>query len=111
MLWYGELARYRLRARLFVLAACHAGTGSVEFGSEYVGFPGAFLAAGARQVLAPLWAVSDTSTALLMRHFYTALATPVSPAAALREAQQQVAANPATAHPYHWAGFQLFGAA
>ncbi|PSL45978.1 CHAT domain-containing protein [Saccharothrix carnea] len=111
VLWYGELARYRLRARLVVLAACHAGTGSVAFGSEYVGFPGAFLTAGARQVLAPLWAVSDLSTALLMRYFYSALATPASPAAALREAQRRMAANPATAHPYHWAGFQLFGAA
>lgn len=110
VLWYGELARYELNARLVVLAACHAGTGVTLFGSEYVGFPGAFLAAGARGVLAPLWAVSDESTKVLMRHFYRSLEHFASPAAALREAQQAMADDPATAHPYHWAGFQLFGA-
>ncbi|WP_431894342.1 CHAT domain-containing protein [Micromonospora haikouensis] len=109
-LWYGELARYELNARLVVLAACHAGTGAVRFGSEYIGFPGAFLAAGAQGVLAPLWAVSDTSTEALMRHFYLALQKFASPADALRQAQQAMAADPSTAHPYHWAGFQLFGA-
>ncbi|MCZ7430027.1 CHAT domain-containing protein [Micromonospora sp. WMMA1949] len=109
-LWYGELARYELNARLVVLAACHAGTGAMRFGSEYVGFPGAFLAAGAQGVLAPLWAVSDASTEALMRHFYLALQKFASPADALRQAQQAMAANPITAHPYHWAGFQLFGA-
>ncbi|GAA1880477.1 CHAT domain-containing protein [Actinomadura bangladeshensis] len=111
VLWYNELARYELNARLVVLAACHAGTGTTLFGSEYVGFPGAFLAAGARGVLAPLWAVSDASTRMLMQHFYSALSRPLSPAAALREAQQAMAEDPATAHPYHWAGFQLFGVA
>lgn len=111
VLWYNELARYELNARLVVLAACHAGTGTTLFRSEYVGFPGAFLAAGARGVLAPLWAVSDESTRTLMRHFYSALSRPLSPAAALREAQQAMAENPATSHPYHWAGFQLFGTA
>lgn len=111
LLWYCELARYQLNARLVVLAACHAGTGTTLFGSEYMGFPGAFLAAGARGVLAPLWAVSDASTEALMRHFYLALKRFASPAAALREAQRAMAEDQATAHPYHWAGFQLFGVA
>lgn len=110
VLWYGEIARYEFNARLVVLAACHAGTGAMRFGSEYVGFPGALLAAGAQGVLAPLWAVSDASTEALMRHFYLALAKFASPADALRQAQQVMAADPSTAHPYHWAGFQLFGA-
>ena len=111
VLWHSELARYELNARLVVLAACHAGTGETLFGSEYVGFPGVFLAAGARGVLAPLWAVSDQSTELLMRHFYTALQRFSTPAAALREAQRAMADDSATADPYHWAGFQLFGTA
>ncbi|WP_230533854.1 CHAT domain-containing protein [Salinispora arenicola] len=110
-LWYGELARYEFNARLVVLAACHAGTGVTLFGSEYVGFPGAFLAAGAQGVLAPLWAVSDEATAALMRYFYQALSTSASPAEALRTSQQAMIADPATSHPYHWAGFQLFGTA
>jgi len=111
VLWQGDLARYELNARLVVLAACHGGTGRALSGGEYVGFPGAFLAAGARGVLAPLWAVPDDSTATLMRHFYDALGRMAPPAAALREAQHALAAAPATAHPFHWAGFQLFGAA
>ncbi|PSL52142.1 CHAT domain-containing protein [Saccharothrix carnea] len=109
VLWYGDVARHRLRARLVVLAACHAGTGSETQGFEYSGFPGAFLAAGARAVLAPLWAVPDDSTARLMTRFYSALTSPVSVTEALRQAQRSVAADPRTSHPYHWAGFQLFG--
>ncbi|MEU8376085.1 CHAT domain-containing protein [Micromonospora sp. NPDC048894] len=111
VLWYGELARYEFNARLVVLAACHAGTGVTQFGSEYIGFPGAFLAAGAQGVLAPLWAVPDEATAALMRNFYQALKTSASPAEALRTSQQAMIADPATSHPYHWAGFQLFGTA
>lgn len=110
-LWYNVISRQRVNARLVVLAACFAGTGTVLYGDEYVGMPGAFLASGARCVIAPLWAVGDQSTAALMAHFYDALADSGSPGIAMRRAQRAIAANETTAHPYEWAAFQLFGVA
>ncbi|GGQ07512.1 CHAT domain-containing protein [Streptomyces roseolilacinus] len=99
----------RLNARLVVLAACHSGSSLSTGGDEYVGFPGVFLMAGARCVVAPLWAVDDASTARVMSAFHEALAAGGTPAAALRAARRRVAEDPATAHPYHWAAFQTFG--
>ncbi|MER7544778.1 CHAT domain-containing protein [Spirillospora sp. NPDC127506] len=110
VLWYSDLTRIKMNAELVVLASCHAGTGSVLPGSEYVGFPGAFLSAGARTVIAPLWAVDDHSTESLMGHFYRAYASTKSVAGALRTAQHALRADPETSHPRHWAAFQIFGA-
>lgn len=87
MLWYSDIAGTPTDASLVVLAACHAGTGEVLSGSDYVGVPGALLAAGARTVLAPLWPVDDEVTAGLMEHFHAAYVATGSAALALRQAQ------------------------
>jgi CHAT domain-containing protein len=107
-LWAPDLVRLNLRARLVVLAACHAGLSKALPGNEYVGLPGMFLASGARTVLGPLWRVDDRVTARLMAHFHAAL-PETGPAGALRQAQEAIKAEPAWAHPYYWAAFQLFG--
>jgi len=108
LLWVPDLVRLDLRARLVVLAACHAGLSHALPGNEYAGLPGVFLVSGARTVLGPLWQVDDQVTAQFMAHFHRALAE-ASPAGALRRAQQAIKAEPSTAHPYYWAAFQLFG--
>ncbi|HEX7301552.1 CHAT domain-containing protein, partial [Lentzea sp.] len=102
MLWYDEIARTRLTASLVVLGACHAGTGAVLSGAEYVGLPGALLVAGATTVLAPLWEVDDELTARLMDCFYPAYLETGSAALALRHAQY-------TVNDARCAAFQLFG--
>jgi hypothetical protein len=102
MLWYSDVADTRLTASLVVLGACHAGTGEVLSGSEYIGLPGALLAAGAKSVLAPLWEVDDEITARMMESFYSSYAATKSAALALRQAQH-VLGERATA------AFQLFG--
>jgi CHAT domain-containing protein len=107
LLWTPDVARLWLRARLVVLAACHAGLSTALPGNEYAGLPGAFLTSGARTVVGPLWRVDDRVTATLMDRFYAAL--PAGPAVALRRAQEAVRADSATTHPYYWAAFQLFG--
>lgn len=108
LLWASDVVQLNLRARVVVLAACHAGLSRALPGNEYAGLPGVFLVSGARSVLAPLWRVDDKVTAQFMAHFYRAL--PGSdPVQALRGAQLAVRADPVTAHPYYWAGFQLFG--
>ncbi|HEX7308155.1 CHAT domain-containing protein [Lentzea sp.] len=108
LLWAPDLVRLDLRARLVVLAACHAGLSTALPGNEYVGLPGVFLVAGAHTVLGPLWRVDDQVTARFMTHFYASL-LDMGAAGALHHAQQQLKADPATSHPHYWAAFQLFG--
>ncbi|MGN9813409.1 CHAT domain-containing protein [Micromonospora sp. BQ11] len=129
----GQLLR---DARLVVASACQTAiTNVLRLPDEAVGLPAGFLRAGAAGVIGTLWPVADLPTALLMRRFYVHLlgegeAPPLSPAAALRAAQQwlvrlsdaELAAlfsgAPAPppghsagpfAHPYFWAGFVVAG--
>jgi len=66
--------------------------------------------AGARAVVASLWKVDDVATAELMGRFYRAMARDHRrPAAALRQAQIELAARPEWASPYYWGAFVLQG--
>ena len=100
-----------LSAEVVVLSACRTALGKEVKGEGLVGLPQAFLYAGARRVVSSLWAVDDAATAALMGRFYEGLLarSPVRPAAALRDAQAYVRAQPQWRHPYYWAGFQLLG--
>jgi len=107
--WFAEdVLRISMAPRLVVLSACDAGTSVALPGNEYVGFPGVFLVAGARTVVAPLWAIPDDATAILMDAFHQE-SRQRSPSQALRAAQEVLRADPATAHPFYWAGFEVFG--
>jgi CHAT domain-containing protein/Tfp pilus assembly protein PilF len=99
----------RIDADLVTLSACETGLGRDMGGEGLVGLTRAFQHAGARSVLASQWKVSDRSTALLMERFYRGLQGGLSKDAALRAAQIEMRGNPAYAHPYHWAAFQLVG--
>jgi CHAT domain len=107
-LFVEDVIRIAMAPRLVVLSACHAGTSTAFEGNEYVGFPGAFLVADATTVVAPLWAIPDTSAMVLMETFYRE-SRRLPPSQALRAAQDFLRADPATAHPLHWAGFEVFG--
>ncbi len=100
-----------LSADVVVLSGCRTALGKEVRGEGLVGLPQAFLHAGTRRVVSSLWAVDDAATAALMGRFYEGLlgATPVRPAAALRDAQAYVRSRPQWRHPYYWAGFQLLG--
>jgi CHAT domain-containing protein len=84
-----------LRAcRLAVLSACESGVSRVHASSEMTGLPASFLIAGAQSVVASLWRVNDTATAILMSYFYAELADQGdqwSPAAALATARARLA--------------------
>ncbi|MEM7586085.1 MAG: tetratricopeptide repeat protein [Acidobacteriota bacterium] len=99
----------RLDADLVTLSACDTGRGKVLGGEGLMGLTRAFQYAGARSVLASLWSVSDRSTADLMKRFYRYLGEGQSKAEALRNAQLDLLRDAEYSHPFHWAGFQLFG--
>ena len=91
------------------LSACETALGAELAGEGLIGLTRAFHYAGARSVLASLWRVADGSTATLMNGVYGHLRAGVSKDEALRRAQREAIARPATAAPFHWAAFTLSG--
>ena len=62
--------RLRLDADLVTLSACQSALGQEAVAEGLVGLTRAFQRAGARSVLASLWAVTDRPTARFMESFY-----------------------------------------
>jgi hypothetical protein len=59
--------------------------------------------------VASLWPVGDAVTTTLMERFYAELSIGHDPSTALARAQDFIRADPAMAHPFHWAGFVVVG--
>lgn len=94
---------------LVTLSACNTAMAK-DADVDYVSsLAEAFWIAGARSVVASLWAVDDASTSRLMTEFYSRLKDGKSKVEALREAQLAVRGDAKYAHPHYWAGFVLFG--
>jgi len=103
---------YKLRAPvdLVVLSACRTALGKEVRGEGLVGLTRGFMYAGASTVVASLWKVDDEATAELMKRFYTnMLRQGMTPAAALRAAQNSIRQEPQWHSPYYWAAFTLQG--
>ncbi len=103
---------YGLRAPvdLVVLSACQTALGKDVRGEGLLGLTRGFMYAGASSVIASLWKVDDEATAELMRQFYlNLLQKGMTPASALREAQNSIRQKPEWQSPYYWAGFTLQG--
>jgi CHAT domain-containing protein len=101
-----------LKADLVTISACN-GAGTRTFAGEgLVGLSWAFLRAGARNVIASLWEVSDAnSTPQLMDSLYDGLERGEDPATALRGAKLElIRANSQNvfAKPFYWAPFQIY---
>ncbi|MDE2690632.1 MAG: CHAT domain-containing protein [Acidobacteriota bacterium] len=97
----------------------------LDTGGHGIG-PGPFIealgAAGASSVVASLWPVVDESATHLFAAFYNSVADGTHPAAALREAQLRLLADPLVfdqgegrepvefdaSHPYFWAGYRIY---
>jgi CHAT domain-containing protein len=108
---------------LVVLSACETGRGRVAGGEGVLGLQRSFQVAGARSVVASLWAVPDEETHQLMREFYRRVwsGKAASKAESLRQAQLWMLDNwkPRTGleragpegapSPYVWAAFVLSG--
>jgi CHAT domain-containing protein/tetratricopeptide (TPR) repeat protein len=105
-----DIYNLHLEADLVVLSACRTALGKEIRGEGLVGLTRGFMYAGAARVLASLWSVEDRATAELMGDLYRGmLGEGLSPAAALRKAQIEMAKTPLWQSPYYWAGFSLQG--
>ncbi len=110
-----EIHRLALDCRLAVLSACETAKGPRLAGEGAFALSRGFLAAGARQVVASLWAVDDRPTAAVMGGLFAGIAAaearakPPDLARALRDAKRRVRQDPRWADPFYWAPFVLSG--
>ena len=108
MLTMTEVQETGCRAKLVVLSCCHSGRGRIR-AEGVVGLTRAFLAAGARAVVASLWAIEDKATKEFMLSFYTHLKNGESASASLQQAMKEMRKRPQFSHPRYWAAFFLIG--
>jgi CHAT domain-containing protein len=106
--------------RLTVLSACQTAVTDRDLPGESLSLAAGLRAVGAQGVIGSLWPVWSDATAVLMERFYDGIATGVTPAEALRQAQLALATGAVEApptdetgmawsNPYYWAGFVYFG--
>ncbi|KXJ10458.1 Tetratricopeptide repeat protein 28 [Exaiptasia diaphana] len=97
-----------IRAQLVVLSCCHSGKGDIR-SEGVVGMARAFLAAGARAVVASLWAIDDTATKVFMLKFYSHLKKGESASLSLQQAMKEMREIEEYKEPKYWAAFFLIG--
>lgn len=107
-LFMADVLFARMRAELVVLSACNTGQVFGGRGESLSGVSHAFLAAGARHLVASHWRVHDEATADLMCAFYAAHLAGAGPAAALASARRSL--RQTRPHPFYWGGFAVHGA-
>jgi CHAT domain-containing protein len=109
-----ELMQMDLKAELATLSACETARGRYGAGEGVIGLTWALFVAGVPSTLVSQWKVESASTRDLMLNFYRHLRLPataskVTKAEALRQSALKLMKNPATSHPFYWAGFVLVG--
>lgn len=111
-LWQArEIRTLSLKAELVTLSACDTGIGKIEGEEGVDSLVGAFLMAGAKNVVASLWPASDRYTATLMEDFYSQLARGMDIPAALNRAEMDILHRYGRqTAPYYWAPFEVIGA-
>lgn len=116
-LFYDEIGSLALDGVIVVLSTCEGDLGEVLPGEDVLSLGRAFLAAGARDVIASLWPVDDRLTGHVMRALYDSFAAGHDTSAAVSTVQRYLLSqanptDPATdlASPLVWAGFHVLGA-
>ena len=109
--YLSEIYNQTIRANMVVLSACETGLGKYVAGEGLMSVARGFAYAGAKSVVASLWAVNDQSTSQIMVYFYKHLKAGKPKDESLREAKLDYLkhADPPYQHPYYWAGFVLIG--
>jgi len=108
-LYARDLLGAELSADLVTVSACRGAGARAYAGEGLIGFAWALLHAGARNVVAGLWDVSDASTAELIGSFYKNLAADDSVPVALRKAKLELIQSPGNYRkPFYWGPFQVY---
>jgi CHAT domain-containing protein/Tfp pilus assembly protein PilF len=107
-----DVMNLHLNAELVTVSACRSAGDKTYAGEGMVGFAWAFLKAGAANVIAGLWEVSDQSTMELMSRLYTEIHAGSPIPDALRKAKLHLIHDKggAWAKPFYWAPFQVYTA-
>jgi CHAT domain-containing protein len=108
-LYARDVVKHPLNAYLVTISACN-GAGTKSYAGEgLVGLSWAFLRAGAHNVIAGLWEVSNASTPQLMNELYKGLHAGDDPATALRNAKLTLLHSTGNYRkPFYWAPFLLY---
>jgi CHAT domain-containing protein/Tfp pilus assembly protein PilF len=107
-LYARDIIGHPLQADLVTISACYSAGDRFYSGEGLVGLAWAFLRAGAHNVIAGLWEVTDASTEQLMDSFYEELNKGNSPDLSLRKAKLSLLHGNTFRSPFYWAPFQLY---
>jgi CHAT domain-containing protein len=110
-LYARDIIHHPLRAQLVTISTCYGAGARAYSGEGLVGLSWAFLRAGAHNVIAALWQVSDVSTPQLMDELYRNLENGKTPDVALRNAKLSLLRSSFSSSyrkPFYWAPFQLY---
>jgi len=108
-LYARDIVQHPLHAYLVTISACNGAGMRTYAGEGLVGLAWAFLRAGAHNVIAGLWEVSNASTPQLMDELYKGLNAGKDPATALRDAKLTLVHSQGNyKKPFYWAPFQLY---
>lgn len=105
-----EVTTLRMDAEWVVLSACNTATG--DDNANLSALARAFFYAGARNLLASHWPVSDEVAPLLIARTVAPVAPGQTRGAALQQAMRSIREDPGHpewAHPFFWAPFVLIG--
>ena len=103
-----DVLNAKLDAKLVVLSCCHSGRGKIK-AEGVVGIARAFLGAGARSVIASLWAIDDEATLAFMEHFYKHLVKGQSASKSLHEDMKMMRESDEFNAVMYQAPFMLIG--
>ena len=108
LLTMADVLDLKLRAKLVVLSCCYSARGQIN-AEGVVGIARAFLGAGARSVIASLWALNDEATLEFMKHFYEHLVAGKRASKSLHHAIKWMRESEEFKAVKYWAPFVLTG--
>ncbi|HEX7915624.1 CHAT domain-containing protein [Rudaea sp.] len=101
-----ELLQYGVRSDLVVIDACKSAENDYDGIRPALSFADSVSIAGAHDVVAAMWPVSDAAASLWVPAFYGSVSTePTDIANAMRHAQLRLKKSRAFHHPYFWASW------
>lgn len=92
---------------LVTLSSCETGLTSPKRKRDVFGILRGLSFAGAKAVVAPLWAVHDEATSVFMQRFYAFYGRGTSAPVALQKVRKELLKSNKYRHPFYWGGFVL----